>query len=84
MTHTWIAIVTLMLYNTQHNKHKFYYTKRKGAHPCKKTRKKKGGTLLLFHTNLTRITMHANKRVFIMHSQAPLQRCETKRVLIEA
>jgi hypothetical protein len=46
--------------------------------------KEKKGTLLLFHTNLTRITMHANKKGFIMHSQAPLQRCETKRVLIEA
>jgi hypothetical protein len=72
-----------MLYNTQHNEHKFYYTKRKGAHPCKKKKEKRKELLLLFHTNLTRITMHATKG-FIMHSQAPLQRCEIKRVLIEA
>ncbi len=31
-----------MLYNTQHNEHKFYYTKRKGSHPCQK---KRGGEL---------------------------------------
>jgi hypothetical protein len=59
MTHTWIAIVTLSCFTTHNTTNINFTTQREKVHIHAKKKEKKG-TLLLFHTNLTRITMHAN------------------------